>query len=81
MTHVCWKYIFALPIIRMMKGSWWEAGLAVALLFAVPMNPGHLLSNLIMPEGVRIAHLLETAPSNFIFGWVVVGLLHRCHSA
>lgn len=72
---------FALPVIRMMRGDWWEAGLAVALLFAVPMNSGHLLPNPIMPDGVRIAHLLETAPSNFIFGWVVVGLLHWRPSA
>jgi peptidoglycan/LPS O-acetylase OafA/YrhL len=25
----------ALPVIRMMKGQWWEAGVAVALLFGV----------------------------------------------
>jgi hypothetical protein len=67
--------LFALPVIRMMKGPRWEAGLAVALLFAVLMNSGLLLPSPIMPEGVRVAHLLETAPSNFIFGWVVAWLL------
>jgi hypothetical protein len=28
-----------------------------------------------MPEAVRIAHLVETASSNFIFGLLVGGLL------
>jgi len=68
----------ALPVIRMMKGRRWETGLAVALLFSVFMNSQLLLPNPFMPEAVRMAHLLETASSNFIFGWVVVWLLvHR----
>jgi hypothetical protein len=66
----------ALPIIRMMKGQWWEAGLAVALLFAVVMNSQLLLPNPFMPQDVRMAHLLETASSNFLFGWLIVWLLH-----
>lgn len=69
--------LIALPVIRMMKGAWWEAGLAVGLLFAVIMNSGLLLPNPIMPVAVRYAHLVETATSNFIFGWIVVWLLHR----
>jgi hypothetical protein len=67
----------ALPIIRMMKGQWWEAGLAVALSFAVLMNSQLLLPNPFMPDEVRMAHLLETASSNFLFGWLMVWLLHR----
>jgi|SRR5215204_40904 len=62
----------AVPVIRMMKGGWWEAGLAVALLFAVVMNSQLLLPNPLMPREVRMAHLLETASSNFLFGWLVV---------
>lgn len=69
--------LFALPVIRMMKGAWWETGLAVALLFAVPMNAGLLLPNPIMPEAVRLTHLIETASSNFIFGWLVAWLLSQ----
>lgn len=65
----------AVPVIRMMKGRWWEAGLAVALLFAVVMNSQLLLPNPLMPTAVRLTHLLETASSNFIFGWFVVWLL------
>jgi hypothetical protein len=68
----------AIPVIRLMKGEWWEAGLAVALLFGVVMNTQLLLPNPLMPKDVRMAHLLETAASNFIFGWILVWILrHR----
>lgn len=66
----------AVPIIRMMKGKWWEAGLAVALLFAVTSSQ-LLLPNPLMPYDVRMAHLLETSTSNFLFGWLVVLILTR----
>jgi len=69
----------ALPVIKMMKGEWWERGLAVALLFSV-MTSQLLLPNPLMPTEVRMAHLLETASSNFLFGWLVV-LLLRGYSA
>ena len=71
----------AVPVIRMMKGKWWEAGLAVALLFGVVMNTQLLLPNPLMPKDVRMAHLLETAVSNFIFGWVLVWLLRGRQSS
>ena len=65
----------AVPVIRMMRGRWWEAGLAVALLFAVVMNVQLLLPNPLMPRDVRMVHLVETASSNFLFGWLVVMVL------
>jgi len=65
-----------LPIIRMMKGGWWETGLIVALLYSVLMG-----SSLLMPTdmstGLQLAHLIEVAGEAFVFGWIVVGLLHR----
>lgn len=61
----------ALPVIKMTKGAWWKTGLAVALLFAV-MTSQLLLPNPLMPAEVRMAHLVETASSNFLFGWFVV---------
>ena len=68
--------IIALPVIRMMKGQWWETGLAVGLLFAVLMNAMLLIpNNPIMPDAVRLTHLMETAPSNFIFGMLTTGLM------
>jgi len=69
----------AVPVIRMMKGKWWEAGLAVALLFGVVATCLLLLPNPLMPPEVRMVHLLETATSNFLFGWLTVLVLcwHR----
>ena len=64
----------ALPVIKMMKGAWWERALAVALVFAV-MTSQLLLPNPLMPAEVRMTHLLETATSNFLFGWLVVLIL------
>jgi hypothetical protein len=64
----------AAPVIKMTKGAWWESGLAVALLFAV-VNSQLLIPNPLMPPEVRTAHLVETATSNFIFGWLIVLIL------
>jgi hypothetical protein len=71
--------VIALPVIRMMKGRWQETALALGLLFAVVMNAQLLLPNPYMPEAVRIMHLIETASSNFIFGWLVGWLLTQRH--
>ena len=64
----------AVLVIRMMKGRWWEIGVVVGLLFAVP-NAQLLIPNPFMPAEVRMVHLLETASSNFLFGWLVVWIL------
>jgi hypothetical protein len=71
--------VLALPVVRMMKGQWQETALAIGLLFAVVMTSSLLLPNPYMPEAVRIAHLMETASSNFIFGWLVGWLLTQRH--
>jgi hypothetical protein len=65
----------AMPVVRMMKGGRLEASMAVALLFSVVMNAQLLLPNAYMPEAVRMAHLVETASSNFLFGALVGWLL------
>lgn len=64
----------ALPVIRMLKGQWPETAVAIGVLFAVVMNSLLLLPNPYMPGPVRMAHLVETASSNFIFG-VLIGWL------
>lgn len=69
----------AVPIIKMIKGSGWERALVVALVFGVVMNTQLLLPNPLMPYEVRMAHLLETASSNFLFGCLVGWLLNRQH--
>jgi hypothetical protein len=70
----------ALPVIRMLKGRWPETAIALGLLFAVVMNAQLLLPNPYMPEPVRMAHLLETASSNFIFGVLIGWLLTQRHA-
>ena len=75
---MCWVAL-ALPVIRMMKGQWPETALAIGLLFAVVMNAQLLIPNPYMPEPVRMAHLAETASSNFIFGVFVGWLLTARH--
>jgi hypothetical protein len=76
---LCWVAL-ALPVVRMMKGKWPETALSLGFLFAVVMNAPLLLPNPYMPEPVRMAHLLETASSNFIFG-VFVGWLLTQHNS
>lgn len=65
----------ALPVIRMMKGRHLETAIAVGLLLSVVMNAQLLLPNPYMPDAVRMAHLLETASSNFLFGTLVGWLM------
>ena len=67
----------ALPVIRMMRGRWPETALAIGLLFGVVMNTQLLIPNPYMPEAVRMAHLVETASSNLLFGLLVGWLLTR----
>jgi hypothetical protein len=69
----------ALPVIRMMKGSWQEAAVVLGLLFGVLMTAQLLLPNPYMPKVVRMTHLLETASSNFVFGVLVGWLLAKPH--
>lgn len=72
----------ALPVIRGSGvGPWWTA-LVVGLLFSVPQNVGHIIANPLLPvASVRLSHLIETASSTFVFGAIVVWLLHREHDS
>ena len=71
---LCWAAI-GIVIIRMLKGRRLEIALALAFTFSVVMNAPLLLPNPYMPEPVRMAHLVETASSNFILGLLVGWLL------
>ena len=77
---LCWAGLGML-VIRMMKGQWLESALVIALLFSVVMNVLLLLPNAYMPAPVRMAHLVETGSSNFIFGLLIGGLLPSHTSA
>ncbi|HEX3032845.1 MAG TPA: hypothetical protein VHS59_11520 [Bacillota bacterium] len=69
--------LLALPVIRMMRGEFWEKGLAVALLFSVIMGSLLLIPSDFMPERIRLAHFVELITSNFVFGWLVAWLLTK----
>ena len=70
----------ALPVIRSSRVNPWWTALLVGLLFSVPQNLGHILTNPLLPvASVRLSHMIETASSTFIFGTLVVWLLHREH--
>lgn len=73
---ILWALI-ALPIVRMTKGPWWQAGLTVALGLGVLSSSQLLFPNSFMPETVRMAHLVEVSTSNFLFGWIVAFVLTR----
>jgi hypothetical protein len=74
---ILWVAI-ALPVIRTLKGQWQETALALGVLFAVT-NAQLLLPNPYMPEVVRMTHLMETASSNFLFGFLIGWLLTPRH--
>jgi len=72
----------ALPILRGSKVNPWWTAVLVGLLFSVPQNLGHILPNPLIPiASVRLSHLIETASSTFVFGLIVVWLLHREHDS
>ena len=62
-------------VVRMLKGGWLEAALTVALLFSMVLSCQLLIPNEFMPREVRMAHLLETATSDFLFGFLLVTVL------
>jgi hypothetical protein len=68
--------LFALPVIKMSKGSNWQVAVVVALLYSLPMAIGLVLPNPYMPDAsVRLSHFVEITLSNFLFGWIVTYLL------
>lgn len=71
---LCWAGI-AVIIIRMLEAGKVETALILGYMFAVVMCAPLLLSNPYMPGPVRMAHLAETASSNFIFGLLVGAVL------
>ena len=54
-----------------------QTALIVGLVLSVPQNIGHILPNPLIPiNSVRISHLIETASSTFVFGWIVTWFLY-----
>lgn len=67
----------AIPVMLAMRTGVWLKALMVGLLFALLMNAQHLLPNALMVPEVRLAHFIETASSNFVWGIVIVWLLDK----
>ncbi len=72
----------AIPVIRGSKVSTWWTAILVGLLFTVPQISGLILENPLMPQAsVRLSHMIEGLASNFVFGMIIVWLLHREHNS
>lgn len=63
--------LMAILIITSTTGSWLRKGLIIGLLLSFLGCSQLLLPNPIMPEMVRMGHLLETSTSNFIWGFIL----------
>ena len=67
--------LLTIPLIRMMRGSWREIGLGVALMLSVTIASLVIPPNEFMPQQVRFAHFVELLTSMFVFGWMDYWLL------
>lgn len=67
--------LIALPVLAVTKGSMIHKGIILGLLFAVLGSSQLLLPNPYMPGPVRMAHLIETSSSNFIWGFIIASTL------
>ncbi|WOK07946.1 hypothetical protein RT717_04795 [Imperialibacter roseus] len=70
---ILWTLI-ALLVFRSIKGKWVGKGIVLALLLSIVGCGQLLLPNPIMPEPVRLAHLLETSLSGVVLGMVMAWL-------
>ncbi len=59
------------------EGTTLKKGIILGLLFSVISSSQLLLPNPIMPEMVRIPHLIETSISNFIWGFILAWTLNK----
>lgn len=63
--------LIGILVLSMARGNRMSNGILLGLLFTILGSSGLLLSNPFMPEMVRIAHLLETSTSSFIWGFII----------
>ena len=72
----------AIPIVLGSKVNVWWTAILVGLFFTIPQISGLILENPLMPNAsVRLSHMIEGIASNFIFGMIIVWLLHREHDS
>ena len=71
----------AFLVICMLKGSYWETGWVVSLLYSVLLASLLIPPNEFMPVTIRFAHMVELFTSMFLFGWIVTKLFYRYRSS
>lgn len=69
--------LIALQVLAVTRGSLIHKGVILGLLFAFLGSSQLLLPNPIMSDMVRMAHLIETAPSSFIWGFIIAWYLGK----
>lgn len=69
--------LIGLQVLAMTKGTLIHIGVILGLLFAFLGSSALLLPNPFMTEMVRMAHLIETVPSSFIWGFIIVMYLGK----
>lgn len=69
--------LIAMIVISTSTGSWLHRGLILGLLLSFLGSSQLLLPNPIMPEMVRIGHLIETSTSSFIWGFILTWFLKK----
>jgi hypothetical protein len=67
--------LIAWPVLAAIRGGFPRSGIILGLLFAVLMNAQHLIPNPYMPGIIPLAHGIETASSNFIWGMAIAWLV------
>ena len=67
--------LIAWPVLAAVRGGFPRSGVILGVLFAVLMNAQHLIPNPYMPGIIPLAHGIETASSNFIWGMAIGWLL------
>lgn len=70
----------AIPVYIMLKTTFWLKGIITGLLFAFLMNAQHLIPNPYFPPEVTQFHFIETASSNFLWGFLIVLFFHYSRS-
>jgi len=73
---VIWILLASLALV-VTSGSWHKKGLILGLLLSFLGCSQLLLPNPIMPEQVRLGHLLETSTSSFIWGFILAWFLSK----
>ena len=67
-----WFALIALPLIRLVPGGWWRAGVTLAVALCLIRGIGGLIvPNPYMPTGIRLWHMFEVGWSNFVYGLAI----------